>query len=162
MSGVCAACGNTACICPVPAERMDEIHDEDDLRGMLPNEIVAAYRALRAERDSWKRLYRQCDESREQIIALTDTAGEELDALRAERDRAVAPITLRSCREAAMKTQAEAAAACGVTRQAVAAWEAGTRKPSAVELVMLARLYRFALVDMLPAVPGADAGGEAG
>jgi DNA-binding transcriptional regulator YiaG len=141
---------------------MDEIHDEDDLRGMLPNEIVAASRALRAERDSWKRLYRLCDESRDRIIALTDTAGEELDALRAERDRAVAPITLRSCREAAMKTQAEAAAACGVTRQAVAAWEAGTRKPSAVELVMLARLYRFALVDMLPAVPGADAGGEAG
>jgi DNA-binding XRE family transcriptional regulator len=71
-----------------------------------------------------------------------------------------APITLRSCREAAMKTQAEAAAACGVTRQTIAAWEAGTRKPSAVQLARLARCYRFALADMLPAVTGAGGDGE--
>ena len=58
MSGYCDRCGNTACVCcgtcrqPVCAcGRPDEIAHEDDLAGMLPNEILAVVRRLTAERD---------------------------------------------------------------------------------------------------------------
>jgi hypothetical protein len=57
MTGFCDDCGNTACICPIPAATDaqapppaggDEITHVDDLRGMLDHEILAVVNALRA------------------------------------------------------------------------------------------------------------------
>lgn len=48
---------------------------------------------------------------------------------------------LRGARQGSKRTQREAAAECGVSRQAVSAWERGESAPTVRELMTLALLY---------------------
>jgi transcriptional regulator with XRE-family HTH domain len=74
----------------------------------------------------------------------TDSLAVALELARARR-RLPAPAARRHLREAAGLTQQDVAAALGVTREAVALWEAGRRRPRASRAVdYLALLDRLA------------------
>jgi transcriptional regulator with XRE-family HTH domain len=64
---------------------------------------------------------------------------------------------LRSMRLSRTYTQAELAAALGVTRTAVTHYEAGTRSLNAAQLVLAARVLDCAVEQLLPAVPARPA-----
>ena len=61
---------------------------------------------------------------------------------------------LRSVRLSRTYTQADLAAALGVTRTAVTHYEASTRSLHAAQLVLAARVLGCAVEQLLPAVPG--------
>jgi transcriptional regulator with XRE-family HTH domain len=61
---------------------------------------------------------------------------------------------LRSVRLSRTYTQADLAAALGVTRTAVTHYEAGTRSLNAAQLVVAARVLDCAVEELVPAIPG--------
>ncbi len=63
-------------------------------------------------------------------------------------------VTLRGFRLAWGLNVQDAADRLGVDRQTLASWESGASRPTAEQLVRLARAYRLAVEDLLPAIGG--------
>ena len=60
------------------------------------------------------------------------------------------PGRIRAAREALSWTQAELAAAAGVSVRGVQAWEAGTKEPNVASLAKLAKALGKQVADLLP------------
>ena len=60
------------------------------------------------------------------------------------------PGKIRAAREALSWTQAELAAAAGVSVRGVQAWEAGTKEPKVASLAKLAKALGKQVADLLP------------
>lgn len=61
-------------------------------------------------------------------------------------------VTLRGYRAAWLLSEQEAADRVGVSVPVLLAWESGAARPDAAQLISLARAYRLAVEDLLPAL----------